>query len=335
MHPAPSVIIFTSLSGLGFGLLIFLGLGYPDIRGWMAFVFFAIAYALAVGGLLASTFHLGHPERAIKAFSQWRTSWLSREAWCSVAALSVMGLYALFAIFLGVRVAPLGWLGAALSLATVYTTSMIYGQLKTVPRWNMFWTPVKFLTFALAGGALLSGQVTVAIVLLMAAGFVQIAAWLIGDSQLRNSGTNMASATGLGHIGQVRAFEPPHTGTNYLLREFVHVVGSQAQPETPSDLVGSDGLPAGSAALAAFLARVGCACGTFPHCWSHRRALVVLRRSGTCGWTVLRQALILRPSARSARQRPRQPTARQRPRQPTRNTPFGRRFCRICNICAK
>ena len=35
----------------------------------------------------------------------------------------------------------------------------------------------------------------------------------------------MQSATGLGHIGRVRAFEPPHTGTNYLLREFVHVVG--------------------------------------------------------------------------------------------------------------
>ena len=35
----------------------------------------------------------------------------------------------------------------------------------------------------------------------------------------------MASATGLGHIGAVRAFEPPHTGTNYLMREFIHVVG--------------------------------------------------------------------------------------------------------------
>ena len=35
----------------------------------------------------------------------------------------------------------------------------------------------------------------------------------------------MATATGLGHIGTVRAFEPPHTGTNYLLREFVYVIG--------------------------------------------------------------------------------------------------------------
>jgi DMSO reductase anchor subunit len=29
----------------------------------------------------------------------------------------------------------------------------------------------------------------------------------------------------LGQGGVVRAFEPPHTGSNYLLREFVHVVG--------------------------------------------------------------------------------------------------------------
>ncbi|MDP5326223.1 MAG: dibenzothiophene desulfurase, partial [Paracoccaceae bacterium] len=29
MHPAPSLIIFTTLSGLGFGLLFWLGLGYP------------------------------------------------------------------------------------------------------------------------------------------------------------------------------------------------------------------------------------------------------------------------------------------------------------------
>ena len=72
MHPAPSVIIFTSLTGLGFGLLVFLGLGLPDTSGVVAFVFFAIAYLLAIGGLISSTFHLGRPERAIKAFSQWQ-----------------------------------------------------------------------------------------------------------------------------------------------------------------------------------------------------------------------------------------------------------------------
>ena len=166
MHPAPSVILFTSLSGLGFGLLFFLGLGYPPSTGWVAFVFFVVAYLLAVGGLMASTFHLGHPERAMKAFTQWRSSWLSREAWCAVAALVVMGFVGLGRVFFDAHWAVLGWIGAALCLATVLTTSMIYTQLKTVPRWNTPITPILFLSYAGAGGALLAGQIEMARVLL-------------------------------------------------------------------------------------------------------------------------------------------------------------------------
>lgn len=225
MHPAPSVIVFTTLSGLGFGLLIFLGLGLPDVSGWVAFVFFAIAYGLAVGGLMASTFHLGHPERALKAFTQWRSSWLSREGWCAVLALILMGLYAISAVFFGQRWGVLGVLGSLFSLATVFTTSMIYTQLKTIPRWNMNLTPAMFLSFSLAGGALLAGQTAIALPLLLIAALIQILYWRQGDSAFANSGTNLGTATGLGVRGSVRAFEPPHTGTNYLLREFVHVVG--------------------------------------------------------------------------------------------------------------
>ena len=224
MHPAPSVILFTTLSGLGFGLLVFLGLGYPPVTGWVAFVFFLIAYALAVGGLLASTFHLGHPERALKAFSQWRTSWLSREAWAAVAALTTMGLYALGAVFLGQRFTPLGWIGAGLSLATVFTTSMIYTQLKSVPRWNQVLTPLHFLSASLAGGALLAGQLMPAAILLLVALMIQLGHWSVGDKRFAEAGQTIASATGL-MGGTVRAFSPPHTGSNYLLREMVHVVG--------------------------------------------------------------------------------------------------------------
>ena len=161
MHPAPSVIFFSTFSGLGFGLLFFLGLGFPGVTGWTAFAFFTIAYLLAVGGLISSTFHLGHPER----------------------------------------------------------------QLKTIPRWNISLTPAYFLSISIAGGALMAGQVTWAIALLVIAGAIQLATWMIGDKAFATSGTDMASATQLGNIGTVRAFEPPHTGTNYLLREFVHVIG--------------------------------------------------------------------------------------------------------------
>ena len=149
MHPAPSVIAFTTLSGLGFGLLFWLGLGYPDVTGWIAFVFFAIAYLMAVGGLLASTFHLGRPERFLKAFNQWQTSWLSREGICAVAALILMAIYGAGLVFMDTNWPILGILGAALSLLTVFTTSMIYAQLKTIPRWRTRMTPALFLCLSL------------------------------------------------------------------------------------------------------------------------------------------------------------------------------------------
>lgn len=224
MHPAPSVILFTSLSGLGFGLLAWLGIGLPAVTGWVAFAFFAIAYLLAVGGLMASTFHLGHPERAWKAFSQWRSSWLSREGICAVATLIVMAIYGAGLVFLDTRWTVLGHIGTFLALATVFTTSMIYAQLKTVPRWNMPLTPALFLSFAVGGGALLAGQVTAAISFLILAGVIQSTYWLTGDRAFAAAGSTLSSATGLGY-GAVRAFEPPHTGTNYLLTEFAYVVG--------------------------------------------------------------------------------------------------------------
>ena len=225
MHPAGSVILFTVASGLGFGMLTWLGLGLPDARGWVAFFNYALAFALAGGGLLASTFHLGNPQRFLKAFSQWRSSWLSREAWLAVASLLVMAIYGAGLVFLDTRWGVLGVIGSALSLATVFSTAMIYAQLKTVPRWNTALTPLLFITLALTGGAILSGSVDTALLMLISAGIVQIVYWINGDQALARSGTSMASATGLAAMGTVKAFEPPHTGTNYLLREFVHIVG--------------------------------------------------------------------------------------------------------------
>lgn len=225
MHPAPSVIIFTVLSGLGFGLLTFLGFGLPAVTGWAALFYFAIGFGLAVGGLVASTFHLGNPQRALKAFTQWQTSWLSREACISTAALIVLGIYAFAAVFFGVTIAALGWLGGLLSLATVIATAMIYAQLKTVPRWNHWLTPLHLLTLSLAGGAILAQQTAAALVLLLVAGAVQVLQWVLGDRRFAERGHTIETATGLGDRGKARLFEPPHTGSNYLLKEMVHVVG--------------------------------------------------------------------------------------------------------------
>ena len=225
MHPAPSIIFFTVFSGLRFGLMIFLGLGMPDVSGFTAFVFFFIAYALAVGGLISSTLHLGNPQRALKAFSQWRSSWLSREGCLAVATLVVMGLYAIGVIFFNQRWGLLGILGSALSLATVIATSMIYTQIKTVPRWNHWTTPVLFVGYALTGGAFLSGQTLLVSFMLLFLAIGQLGAWVLGDKQFAESGSTIETATGLGHMGKVRMFEAPHSSKNYLMKEMVHEIG--------------------------------------------------------------------------------------------------------------
>jgi DMSO reductase anchor subunit len=225
MHPALSVILFTVLSGIGFGFLAFLGFGACRPTGWEAFFVWGLGYALSAGGLVASTFHLGNPQRSLRAFTQWRTSWLSREAWASVAALLALAPVALEAILRGRGLPLLGVLGAALCLLAVFTTSMIYAQLKTVPRWNNWTTPATFAAFAVAGGAMLSGVTWLAAAGLVVLGAVLVAGYVTGDGRFAARGTDMGTATGLGWLGKVRAFAPPHTGSNYLLREMVHVVG--------------------------------------------------------------------------------------------------------------
>lgn len=224
MHPAPSVILFSTLSGLGFGFLAFLGFGALIPSGWEAFLLWGIGYGLAVVGLLAATFHLGNPKDAAKAFSQWRTSWLSREAWASVATLLLLAPVAL-SDWLGLGLPrALGWAGAVLALGTVFTTAMIYTQIKAVPRWHIWVTPVMFLGFALAGGAMLA-RVGLAPLALVALGGVLVLLWRVGDGAFQRAGQTMGTATGLDRVGRPWVFEPAHTAGNYLMREMIHVVG--------------------------------------------------------------------------------------------------------------
>ncbi len=225
MHPAPSVIVFSTISGLGFGLMLFMGLGLPDVSGWVAASFATVALGLAVIGLLASTFHLANPKNAIYAFSQWKTSWLSREGILAVLTLFVFFIYAVLWAFMDMRIPALGYVASLMAIGTVFTTSMIYTQIKAVPRWHAPTTPILFLLYAVAGGALLSNQMTVALILLILIVAVQMLAWFLGDGALARSGSSIESATGLGNLGKVRLLEKPHSGENYLLHEMVYVVG--------------------------------------------------------------------------------------------------------------
>src|SRR5882724_6331970 len=136
MHPALSIIFFTTASGAGYGLLALLGLLaplgiLPADRGF-GFVALALALGAVTGGLASSAAHLGHPERALRAFSQWRSSWLSREGVASVATYVPAGLFALGWVIFGAVSAILGALAALGAFVTVFCTAMIYRSLKPV-----------------------------------------------------------------------------------------------------------------------------------------------------------------------------------------------------------
>lgn len=225
MNPAPSVILFSTFSGLGFGFMALLAIGFVPAVGLQAFGLWFLGYALAVGGLMFSAFHLGNPQRALRAFTQWRSSWLSREAIAAVATLLMLAPLALSQSFGFDWPSIWGPVAASMCFGTVFTTSMIYAQLKTVPRWNQPLTPVMFLTYTLAGGAVLAGVRPLALLALALLAVVQALIWRIGDRRFAEVGATIGTATGLGRIGTVQVFEQPHTSPNYLMREMIYHVG--------------------------------------------------------------------------------------------------------------
>ncbi|MDH3738252.1 MAG: dimethyl sulfoxide reductase anchor subunit [Alphaproteobacteria bacterium] len=236
MNPAYSVIFFTTASGAGYGLLTWLGVAvlFFDLPAhrWFGLAAFAVALALITGGLLASTFHLGHPERAWRGLTQWRSSWLAREGVVAVATYIPAGLAAIGWVFLARNDGIWSWLIAAaalLAVATVLCTAMIYQSLRAIPRWNNSWVLPVYLAMALASGALLFhfGVRTFGLGFVGSgwlAAFLTIVAWAIKLAYWRSIDgvaprATAESATGLGHLGKVRLFEAPHTGDNYLTRE--------------------------------------------------------------------------------------------------------------------
>ena len=172
MHPAFSVIFLTTLIGVGQGLFLalFTAQSYalfdllpkPQER-----VFYATGSLLALvflaAGLLASFFHLGHPERAWRSAAQWRTSWLSREVMVLPAFMGVLSLYGLAHLFgwkpvlvtlpngLAIDVTlALGVLGSLLAFALFVCTAMIYACLRFLREWH---SPLTVINYILLGGA--------------------------------------------------------------------------------------------------------------------------------------------------------------------------------------
>lgn len=235
MNPAFSIVFFSTASGAGFGLLLLTGIAAPlgllPQNRWFAFASLAVAAALAVAGLLSSTLHLGRPERAWRAFSQWRTSWLSREGVFSVLTFAPAAVFGVGWFFFGRTdgiVGLCGILAATLAGATIYSTGMIYATLKPIRQWHNRWVVPNYLLLGLMAGMLLLDLIVRFWAFPMGIPLVTLAvtalAWWLKERYWRSIDTTsaastMASATGLGRRGKVRMLEPPNTEENYLLKE--------------------------------------------------------------------------------------------------------------------
>jgi len=235
MRPAFSLIVFTTLSGLGFGLAAILGLGLimaPTPQWWV--IYNGVALALIGAGVLSSTLHLGHPERAWRAMTQWRSSWLSREGVLAALTTIILLGFAAEGYAEGHGNLKIGIAVALLSLATIWSTAMIYVSLKTVARWHHPLTPFVFVGYAISGGLVLAaaldalangGMSLLAQPALM--GLISTAiVTMIWTKQAgaEGSGSTPESATGLGNLGEVRMLMPPHSEENWLQHEMGFVV---------------------------------------------------------------------------------------------------------------
>lgn len=235
MHPAFSVVFFTTATGAGYGLLALLGVlagqGFIPPDFWLGLTGMGLALGLISAGLLSSAGHLGRPERAWRAFSQWRSSWLSREGVASVATFMPAGLFGIGWVVLGRTsgwVAVAGLLAAIGAVATVCTTGMIYASLKPIAQWHSRFTLSGYLIFSAMTGcvllnALLQGfavgsntLLTAALLLTVLGWGWKLATWRYNDRL--EIPTTANTATGLAG-GTVRSMEWPHTEENYLLKE--------------------------------------------------------------------------------------------------------------------
>ncbi|MGN6112242.1 MAG: dimethyl sulfoxide reductase anchor subunit family protein [Luteimonas sp.] len=250
MHPALSVIFFTTLSGAGYGLLCWAALGALSGNAAPRTLLAAtlLALVLASAGLLASFWHLGKPMRAWRAFSQWRTSWLSREGVASVLTYVPALLFAAMLLpamigpdSAGVPLAP-GAAGIAVALAllacalaTVACTAMIYASLKPIPAWSHRLVVPGYLGFALLCGGLLlaalaasqsgrapsAGTATMLMFLAAALGALKLHYWRSIEAAVLPA----ARGDAVGLPGRtVSVFERPNTEANYVTREMAFVV---------------------------------------------------------------------------------------------------------------
>lgn len=172
MNPPFSVVFLTTLIGMGQGCFILLiieqlkeNLALSQTSPTYLIYSAATVMCLLIAGLIASFFHLGHPERAWRAVAGWRTSWLSREVLALPAFMGIVMVYLLLNLFpvFDIKISGLnmnlsiliGICGIFFALLLYFCTSMIYVSIRFLQQWNSRFTIANFMLIGLSSGAIL------------------------------------------------------------------------------------------------------------------------------------------------------------------------------------
>jgi len=257
MKPAFSVVFLTTLIGAGQGLF----LAYYSAE-WLSVLSILpnetvqgavsaglLSLGLLVAGLIASFFHLGHPERAWRAAAMWRTSWLSREVIALPLSMVLVLVYTILKLTDNQIVAyelangapvllevVVGYAAMAVILVLFLCTAMIYTTLKFIKQWHSPLTVLNFVLLGSASGFTLATALSVHFdpnlfdyfsnfaIGLTLAGLLSRFVSLLRNKKLRKP-TTLQSAIGI-HHPNIRQMAQGAMGGSFNTRTFIHTYGA-------------------------------------------------------------------------------------------------------------
>jgi DMSO reductase anchor subunit len=239
MRPQFSIIFFTTLAGMAQGLLFFIALAmlysHAASSQFLAHLALPVAFILLSLGLLASFFHLGHPERAWRAAMMWKTSWLSRE----VIALPALMAVTLIVFFCAANGQVPTWLWIDLLICTLalwICTAKIYQCIRFIQEWSHPSTMINFILLGLSSGLILlelligiwgdtetqiiDAPLSMLAFLLVLTSF-NLKLWIWKRNQGLKPKSNLSTATGI-RGSNIRQTSMGLMGGSFNTREFFH-----------------------------------------------------------------------------------------------------------------
>ena len=254
MHPAFSVIFLTTLIGVGQGLFLALYTGQlysfikvlpvqdsPIFYGYGSL----LALVFLVAGLVASFFHLGHPERAWRSAAKWKTSWLSREVIVLPTFMGTTFIYAMIHIsgwnpvlfslgedFIVDLSLLVGAINTVLAFTLFICTAMIYACIKFLQEWSTPLTVINYTLLGMASGFALSAAFAAYVesdlirfyggwtIVLTLFAFISRSAALIRNAKIKHK-SSLSSAIGIRHT-KIKQKAQGSMGGSFNTREYFH-----------------------------------------------------------------------------------------------------------------